>query len=134
MVRRPTPMRSNTMTRLTLIRVSILLDIADDYETFSHITSAVAGLGSQCGIDVAEGEVSRTIIDLIRSGLVRAYQLSPVSPAKPIALSELPEFDDESLYFYITEKGKTEIHRLRAEPDWPFDDFLHVRPGYSFDF
>jgi hypothetical protein len=105
---------------LTLIRTRILNDLADDYESLEHITSAVVKAGLACGLEIDAAVVGGALAGLIASGLVKAYRLSP-SPVEEVP-SSVATANLRDYYFWQTPKGR-EVHR---NADWPFDEEGHL--------
>lgn len=104
------------MRRAELIRTLVLNDLADDYESLEHITAEVVRFGLTCGLQIGDAEIRATLVDLIATGLVKAYRLSP-SPVEEvpsaIAMANLRDY-----YYWQTPRGR-EIHK---SADWPFDE------------
>jgi hypothetical protein len=90
------------MTREELVRLAVLMTIADDYEQPVHVYQCVAGDLGPCGLWVAPEETQTALIEITESGLAKAYRLSP--PAEE--LQGVPPFDgSHDYYFLITEDG-----------------------------
>jgi hypothetical protein len=119
------------MTREELVRLAVLMNIADDYEEPVHIYQCVAeGLGP-CGLTVAPEETQEALIDLTGSGLAKAYRLSGREPFAE-ELPGLPPFDgSHDYYFWITEDGLRSFAISRALEDWPLDDEHAVKRGWA---
>jgi hypothetical protein len=120
------------MNRKDLVRAAVLLDISDDYENTEHIVHSqwLSSVAETCRATFDPHEVTDALSELIQTGLAKAYRLSPYAPAEEIAgVPSSDQFDDYYIYFYITEEGKVEIHRMR-EMAWPFDDEGAFRPEF----
>lgn len=115
------------MTRQELIRLSVLMNIADDYEDPVHVYECVADDFDQCGLAVAPAETQQALIELTQSGLAKAYRLSVHEPFAE-ELDGLPPFDgSHDYYFLITEDGLKTL----AVWHWPFDDEGKPIPGWA---
>ena len=108
-----------SMRRRQLVRMFVLDAIADDFENLEEICKSVTNLGSACGLVVECSEVLQSLVDLIESGLAKAYRLSPVEPV--VRIDGVPARDVMCyLYFFVTDEGAA-LQRARYG-DWPFDD------------
>jgi hypothetical protein len=113
------------MNRDDLIKMFVLNEIGDDYESFEKISNETAALGQRLRLYVDPSEISNALTDLIKSGLARAYHLSPWHPAKEVEAPISNQYPD--LYFLVTRKGADEHKRLESR--WPFDDKGQPRAG-----
>lgn len=110
------------------VRLLVLVQISDDYEEPEHIYENVAGKAMLCGITVQPADIGKVLVDLVESGLAKAYRLSTTEPA--IEIEGAPPVDQvQGYYFLITERGKEVIDSSRDER-WPFDDEGALRPGW----
>jgi hypothetical protein len=115
------------MTREELLRLSVLMSIADDYEEPVHVYGCVEGDFGLCGLPVSPGDTQKALIELTESGLAKAYYLGP-GPVKE--LEGIPPFDGSgSYYFLITDDGRRSLAEWRK--DWPFDDEGELIPGWA---
>jgi hypothetical protein len=118
------------MTREELVRLAVLMNIADDYEEPVYIYECVLEDLEPCGLTVAPEETQRALIELTESGLARAYRLSSREPFVE-ELQDLPPFDGSyDYYFWITEEGLRSLTAGRALIDWPLDDEHELIPGW----
>lgn len=117
------------MKRDELIGVFALDIMADDYEDLDRIYKGVAQLARDCKLviqsdDALRTEVDRAVIDLVRRGLARAYQLSKST----VPLDGVPSLDQQGLYFFITDEGR----KIQSTYEgWPFDESNSLLPGWS---
>jgi hypothetical protein len=115
------------MTREELVRLTVLMHIADACEEPVHVYQSGAACLGPCGLWVAPEEIQQALTELTQAGLAKAYKLSP--PQKE--LDDVPPFDDSSdYYFWITEDGLLNLTAGRAREDWPLDDLHDVIPGW----
>ena len=115
------------MTRNELVRLAVLMNIADDYEEPVHVYQCVVADLGPCGLWVAPEETQQALTELTQSGLAKAYKLSPPQEE----LDGVPPFDGSSDYFFwITEDGLRNLAIGRAQEDWPLDDVHDVIPGW----
>ncbi len=83
----------------------VLDAIADDYENLEKIDTHVNRLALECGLTIHSSEVLQALIDLIATGLAKAYRLSTVVPAEEFqGVPTAAEVKD--YYFWVTEKGR----------------------------
>lgn len=115
------------MTREELVRLAVLMSIADDYEEPVHVYLGVAEDLGPCGLWVAPEETQQALTELTQSGLAKAYKLSPPQQE----LDGVPPFDGSyDYYFWITEDGLRSLAIGRARDDWPLDDEGELIPGW----
>ena len=108
------------MTREELVRLDVLMTIADDYEEPVHVWQCVTEDLGPCGFRVAPEEAQQALIELTESGLAKAYHLSGRAPFAE-ELQGIPPFDgSHDYYFLITEDGLQALAVWRK--DWPLDD------------
>jgi hypothetical protein len=119
------------MLRADLIRTLVLNEVGDDYENFYQIKTEVMKVGTSSGLGIEPAEIAAALVDLLATGMVRAYRLYP-SPIEEVpnsvAIARLPvdaltvlKYSDQktSDYYYLqTPKGR-EFHQGAA---WPFDE------------
>jgi hypothetical protein len=118
------------MTRQELVRLAVLMNIADSYEEPVYIYDCVAEALEPCGLAIAPEETQQALLELTESGLAKAYRLSAREPFKE-ELQGLPPFDGSyDYYFWITEDGLRGLAIGRAREDWPLDDVHDVIPGW----
>ena len=121
------------MNRQSLVRTVVLLDISDDYENTEHVTQSLSQVAQACRVVFHRHEVIEALSELIQSDLAKAYRLSPYAPAEEITgVPPRHQFDDYSIYFYVTDKGKAEVRRLTAV-DHPFDENGEFRRDFCPD-
>lgn len=121
------------MTREELVRLAVLMNIADACEEPVHVYQCVAADLGPCGLWVAPEETQQALTELIESGLAKAYRMSGAFSREPYAeeLQGLPPFDGSYDYtFWITEDGLRSLAAGRARDDWPLDDCHDVIPGW----
>jgi hypothetical protein len=117
------------MTRQELVRLAVLMNIADACEEPVHVYQRVAEDLEPCGLWVAPEETQGALIELIESGLAKAYRMS--AEPFPEELQGVPPFDgSHDYYFWITEDGLRSLASGRARDDWPLDDLHDVIPGW----
>jgi hypothetical protein len=116
------------MDRNEILRMFILDVIADDYENLEKIQNEVGKLGIRAGLGIEPPEITRELIGLIKSGLVRAYRLSPTQPVEEVQGVPPPQ-EVDGLYYWLTDEGK-EI-QLADYPHWPFDETGNLRRDWS---
>jgi hypothetical protein len=117
------------MKRRELVRFFVLMEIAEDYEEPQHIEHNVAERAKICGIPFNPEDVRTSLVELVESGLAKAYKLSTREPFVE-RIEGLPAPDAfEEYYFWITPYGKDSLACWRHE--WPFDDEGEVLPGWS---
>lgn len=121
------------MTREELVRLAVLMNIADACEEPVCIYQRVAGDLGPCGLWVAPEETQDALIKLTESGLAKAYRMSGAFTREPFAeeLQGLPPFDGSFDYtFWITGDGLRSLAAGRERKDWPLDDCCEVIPGW----
>jgi hypothetical protein len=121
------------MTREELVRLAVLMNIADACEEPVRVYQRVAGDLGPCGLWVAPEETQDALIKLTESGLAKAYRMSGAYSREPSAaeLQGVPPFDGSyNYYFYITEDGLRSLAIGRAREDWPLDDECELIPGW----
>lgn len=110
------------MDRLELLRGFVLEVVADDYEDLEKIYAEVSGLGSRCGVSIPHSEILQAVIDLIETGLAKAYDLRGSRAEEIQGATET--FELHHPYFLITPKGRG----VHSNGDWwPFDEEGSVR-------
>jgi hypothetical protein len=116
------------MNHKELVDLAALLEISDDYEEPVHIHHRVAKRLGICGVVVAPDEIRGALIDLLGSGLAKAYWLGGPGPVEE--LSGLPALDRfQDYYFWITDEGKRALAVRRRQ--WPLDEEDEILPGWS---
>ncbi len=121
------------MTRDDLVRLSVLDSISDDFENVDQvILSHVAKIGRKCGLKIERPEVVKTLADLVKDGLAKAYILPGPKPdpfsGELEGMPPLDEINEVGTYFYITEKGMA-LHLADDDP-WPLDDDGNLKPDW----
>ena len=113
--------------RKELVGMFVLDAVADDYENFEKIASTVEDFARRCGLPIALPELLEAVEDLVRSGLVKAYRLSPTKPVEEV--SGVPQRSEiHSCYFWVTEAGAAV---QAAEYDgWPFDEHGELKSDW----
>lgn len=116
------------MDRDELIRMFVLDAIADDYEDLSMIYREAGQLATKCGLSASASEIKQGVLDVIRMGLAKAYQVSPTGsleemagPPSPVAI--------EKAYVWVTQLGRQ--LQLSDYADWPFDESGSLKKGWS---
>ena len=121
------------MNRKELVRIVVLLDVSDDYETTVHIAQRLTNVANTCRVAFERHEVVDALSELLNTGLANVYRLSPYAPVeKIVGIPSASEFDDDYTHFYITDEGKMEIDRMRRGA-WPFDDDGNFRQEFCPD-
>lgn len=115
------------MTRVDLTRMLVLNEISDDFEEPQHIHEVLAPLAEKCQFIITQEEVKQALIHLVRSGLARAYRLSPWSEGEEIQGAPLPEQAGD-YYYWITDEGRKTQGAFKG---WPFDGRGGAIPGWS---
>ena len=110
-----------------VLRMFILDVIADDYESLEKIQNEVRELGARAGLMIEPPEIVRGVTDLIHSGLVRTYRLSPTRPSEELPGVPLPE-ELGDLYYWLTEEGQA--LQLSEYQHWPFDETGNLRKDW----
>jgi hypothetical protein len=113
----------------------ILNAMCDDFENVDQIILPVVARDcAKLGFSVERPEIVKTLGELVRDGLAKAYLLSAWEPFST-ELHGMPPVDtveeDFKTYFYITKKGM-DFH-LSDDPWWPFDDEDNVLPNWHLD-
>jgi hypothetical protein len=100
------------------LRKYVLRAIADDYEDFEIVLRSVNSWARKHGVVPDRQQIQEALEELINEGYAQSYILSsgPPATAEPVPYS--PELID-SLWFYITPKGKLRAQHLREE--WAAD-------------
>ena len=98
------------MSREETLREMVLSSVADDYESFELIEEQVDKWATEAQIEVTADEMALHLADLIRSGLVRAFVLSPQQPHSVVAEFS-PERLDE-LWYLVTPEG---VKKVKAQ-------------------
>jgi hypothetical protein len=112
------------MTREELVRLAVLMSIADGGWEPVHVYHLVAEALGPCGLWVAPEETQEALIELTKSGLAKAY-------FRGNEFEGLPPFDGSyDYYFWITEEGLRSLAIGRAREDWPLDDLHDVIRGW----
>ena len=93
------------MTRNELVRLAVLMNIADDYEEPVHVYQCVVADLGPCGLWVAPEETQQALTELTQSGLAKAYKLSPPQEE----FDGVPPFDGSSDYFFGSRRTGSEI-------------------------
>lgn len=128
-----------------LAQILVLNEIGDDYEHFARIRRGVLAMTERMARTITTKEISDAILEVIRSGLAKAYYLSPWGPPQEVApdvvVSRMEElcgtcdegtsskvqeenqmsphedaYEPGKLYFIATQKGLT---ALAAFDEWP---------------
>jgi hypothetical protein len=115
------------MDRNDTVRMFILDVIADDYENLEKIRREVTALGARSGLTIHSSEIVRVLMEIIRTGLVRAYRLSPTQPTREVE-GVPPQEEAEDLYYWLTDEGK-KIQTSNYK-NWPFDHAGNPRPDW----
>jgi len=117
------------MSQHDLIRLLVLVEISDDYEEPEHVYENVAKRARLCGMVIQFVDVRTALMELVGSGLAKAYRLS--TTAQAMEIQGFPPVDQvHEYYFWITEKGKGIVDSTRGD-SWPFDDEGDLRPDWS---
>jgi hypothetical protein len=114
------------MTRYEVTRMLVLNEISDDYEEIGHVRERVVVLCLQCGLPVESADVSRALIDLVKLGWARAYDLSKDPPEESAGVPQLEEVGE--YYYWATAQGRDVQGSFGG---WPFDDKGAVILGWS---
>ncbi len=95
----------------------VMRAIADDYEDLDMITREVIEWGRERKLSITASEVSVVLVQLIESGLAKAFHLSP--------LREFPGVPDAQklgdCYFGLTQHGLEQLTRLLPDVWIPAD-------------
>jgi hypothetical protein len=93
----------------------VLNEISDDYEEPGHINERVVELGRDCGLSIEPSDVNRALLDLVRFGWAKAYDLWK-EPREEVAGSlQLEQIGQH--YYWITPDGR---HIQSSFKGWPF--------------
>jgi len=107
------------MGRDELVRMLVLNEISDDYESITTINAEVTRVCSHCGLQVTFSEIGQALLELIEAGLAKAYVLSSSAPAKEIkwrpSTGESPDY-----YFFQTGRGR--VAHAENVAHWPIDE------------
>jgi len=114
------------MTRYEMIRLFVLNEIADDYEAAAHIREGVIDIGRRCGIRIETIDINHAIVDLVRRGWAKVYDVWK-DPVKEVTTLLRADGTDQ-YYYFITQAGR-EIQSSSGW--WPFDDEGAVLPDWS---
>jgi hypothetical protein len=117
------------MNRKELIRLAVLGEISDDYEEPTHVFRCVEERLRTCGVGVTPDDLRGSLVDLIESGLAKAYWLwGSGHDAKEVqGVPAANHFQEH--YFLITDEGKRALDIWRIE--WPFDEEGDLIAGWS---
>lgn len=115
------------MKRKKLIQLVTLLEIADANEEPVHIYNRVAGRLAAVGIPVDPSDIRMSLVELVESGLAKAYWLGPGSQREIDGVPPPADFQD--YYFWRTDEGLRIIPVWRQQ--WPFDDVGDLLPECS---
>jgi len=103
----------------------VLNEIADDFEEPDHIRGRLSELGSDCGLAVDPSDVNHALVDLVKLGWAKAYDLWK-EPREE--LQAVPGLEEVGKYYYwITPEGR---HIQSSFEGWPFDDEGAPVPGW----
>lgn len=115
----------------------VLDSMCDDFENIDQIIlPTVARDCARLGLSIERDEIVKTVSELVRDGLAKAYDLSAYNK-DPFSgeLSGMPPVDiieeDFKTYFYVTKKG-SELQT--SDYSWsPFDDDDNILPDWHLD-
>jgi hypothetical protein len=119
--------------RSEFIRMFDLMTIADDYESFGHISDLVSKHAMQSGLRMDRPQILNALNSLVEVGLAKAYRYRPPTNSFEEIQGMPPEeeiADPWHTYFWITEKGKDFLFANRQQY-WPFDDLGSIRKDWS---
>lgn len=104
----------------------VLNEIADDYEEPDHVHERLAKRTRQFGLHIDLTEVNRALIDLVRLGWAKAYDLWKQPPEEFPAALDVENVGD--YYYWITAPG-LEAHS--SFENWPFGEEGEIVPGWA---
>jgi hypothetical protein len=116
------------MNQQELLRLLVLVEIADDYEEANHVYDNVAKRAAACGIAANRQSVYLLLLELVEQGLARSYVIrqDPI-----VEFDGVPKLDQiEGYCFFRTDKGLEIFLAAREAGPWPFDDEGDLVPGW----
>jgi len=116
------------MTQIEFVRRLVLNEICDDYEDLEMIGQWVFKDSARCGLTVTQGDIVKSLIDLIEAGMAKAYWFEPMAK-EPSELKGPPPLDEiQKFYFWATPQG---IDLQVSDGNWwPFDDNDELRKDW----
>ena len=117
------------VNRREFVRRFVLMEIADDYESWEHISSLIVRDSSECGLTISGAEIKQGLVELVEAGLARAYCLRS-KPVLEIPGVPMPDqFEDSYTHYWATSQV---IELLTTDRDWwPFDDEGELRVNWQ---
>lgn len=98
----------------SVIKEYVLRAISDDYEEFERIFEDASGWAANRGIKANPENVVEALGQLISEGYARAYTFGTSRSRKPEP-AEYSADSVDSLWFYVTPKGKQLARQLQEE-------------------
>lgn len=109
--------------REVFLRMCVLNEVSDDYESFDKIVEGVMSLAAEVGINPSSSEIEAALRHLVGSNLVEPFILSGRErPRQVNGWADAGEL--RPYYFFQTEAGK-EVHRGNVAywpVNWPAAD------------
>ena len=120
-----------------LVGILVLNEIGDDYEHFRRIQRGVREMAERMGHTITTKEISDAVVEVTRTGLAKAYYLSPWAPpqeatAEVVAsrMEELCETSDTDSRSGVDEENRlSQPHEDAHEPDKLY--FLATKDGHT---
>jgi hypothetical protein len=100
-------MSETMLERSQFVKELVLSRIADDYESFEHITDSLSRLP---GASPRPEEIREALAALIADGSAASYYLSPQPPH--VTRAEFSQESIANLWFYVTPLGKAAAWNL----------------------
>ena len=101
-----------------ILKVLVLSEVSDDYEEIEHILFQLTPLADKFDLTIRLIEVRQALIELIETGLVKAYQLSPGHRSAE-EIQGIPPENIDGIYYLVTDSGKLKLNAWSRLP--PFE-------------
>lgn len=105
------------MERDAIIDLLVLNEVSDDYENVAQIAKGIAHLPFAVAMEIGVGEVISSLVRLVDSGYIGAFDLTTTPPLSEDDAGRLVAAGIDRFWFLQTPSGKI----LHASLPWPPD-------------